>query len=349
MSRRTLVGLWKANVPAGVWIYVPLWFGAIILGLDGRTPPWGTIALFLLTVAVIYSIAEIANTYTDRDEDKIYRPTNPLVTGELSLKTARAAFILQNLLGGALIIALCVVTRSYSLAIVLAAGWAVALFYSVPPLRLKETIFSPLVIALGDALLPLAAWLSVEPSLTAENGFIIAFSIFCFVYTLGAGMTIKFRKTSLALDSGLIKLEKGGSVYNLRIVGLGLKVKTAIVLGAILTLGAFILVPIFWHLGRFDMPLSVGLLTLPLISTVLAMVLQIKDPLNNTTKSLLLMGVAWTTVILLLFGIAVASLIHWGFIILACIFFLIAFILLMSTVEPLGLKNLSSAKRESQS
>ncbi|MBM3157672.1 MAG: hypothetical protein FJ004_10375, partial [Chloroflexi bacterium] len=77
--KQTLAGLWKANVPPFVWLWSPFWIGAIILGLDGATPEWTATGIFLATMAVLIAIAQYANTYADREEDRLYIPSNPLV------------------------------------------------------------------------------------------------------------------------------------------------------------------------------------------------------------------------------------------------------------------------------
>ena len=323
-------------------MYLPLWIGAIILGLDGEAPEWGPIALFMATAIILYSIAEFANKYADRDEDWLYWPSNPLVTGELDAGTARNALVLQNIAAGLLLVALLLVTLNYSLIIALIAGWFIGLAYSVPPFRFKETLAGPFVVALGDAILPLVGWLVVAPA----NSFIGAFFLFCFVFTFGVGITAKFRKTFHALNRGLIQVERGGSIYNLSTVGLKLKVKTAMPLEAITALGAFILVPIFWHLEIFDMPLSIGLLTLPLALTVLAIVLRVKDPLNNGPKCALFMGMAWIFIILSLFAVALTSLLHWGLIVLAIVVYTIGGLVLFRTIQPFGLKALTAPWQE---
>lgn len=339
---RTLAAVWKANIPAIVWMCSPLWIAPIILGLDGKTPEWGPIALFVIAVTAIMAIAEFANTYTDRDEDWLYFPSSPLVTGELDAGTARKAFILQNMLAGALLIALVLVTHSYSLMMVLIAGWLVGLAYSLPPARLKATVASPFLTALGLALLPIAAWLVVAPL----NDFIIAFGAFFFVYSFGFGVTQKFRKTFHALNSGEIQIQQGSSVYNLRTVDLGLKVRTAMASEAIASLGAFTLVPVFWHLGIFDAKLSIGLLVLPLAFTVLSIGLRIQDPVENGQKCVLFMTMAWALIGLLLFAVALTSLIDWGFVVLVCIVFLVGSVGLLRTMHPFGRKSFTAPWRE---
>ena len=85
MSRRTLSGLSKANLPQWIWACLPFWVGSLIWALDGKTPDWGIISLFIVTVIIIQASAELANTYVDRKEDHIFVPSNPLVTGELTV------------------------------------------------------------------------------------------------------------------------------------------------------------------------------------------------------------------------------------------------------------------------
>ncbi len=291
----------------------------------------------MVAVTIGMGIAELSGTYSDRDEDRIYGPTNPLVTGELDVRTARKALIVQNILAGSLGFALMLVTLNPSLVIAMIVGWFVALSYSLPPLRFKETVAAPFFHALGVALLPIFAWLIVEPSLTAINGFIIAFAAFLFLSSFGFGITIKFRKTLLALNSGLI--QQSSNLYDLGTVGFKLKVGTATALEGITTLGAFILVPIFWHLGIFDMALSVALLSLPLPFAVLAIAMRIKDPVKNGETSVWLLGLAWVFVILSLLAVALASVIHWGFAVLSCILFLLVFSLFVRIVHPWGCKS----------
>ena len=338
MSWRSLVGVWKANLPQWVWWAFPFWIGAIVFALDGRAPEWGTVILFLATVAVLYSIAEYANTYADRDEDWLYVPSSPLLTGELDAGTAKKAFILQNILGGLLLIALLVVSNfNYWLIIALAVGWAVGLTYSLPPFRFKETVAGPFFWALGLGLLPIVGWLAVEPSLTARSGLILAFAGFWFVHSIGVAITMtKLRKTFDALMGGHIQVEEGRSVWDLRTVGLKLRVKTAVAIEAITGLGAFILVPIFWHLGILDMGLSIALLTLPLVFMILTVVYRLKGPVRNTRKCEQFGGMDYLFISLLFLVVALTSVLHWGFIILVSIVFAVVFLLLFRVVHPFG-------------
>ncbi|MBM3157322.1 MAG: hypothetical protein FJ004_08580, partial [Chloroflexi bacterium] len=254
--------------------------------------------------AVLIAIAQYANTYADREEDRLYIPSNPLVTGELTAKTARNVFILQNILAGSLLLALLLITGNYQLIIAITAGWVVGLVYSLPPLRLKETAWGPIPHALGMALLPIVGWLLVA----SLNKFIIAFALFLFIHGIGFEVTNKLRKSSHALGRGHIKENQKDDVYNISTVGLRLKVKTSMVIEAATTLGAFILVPVSWHMGIFDAPLSVGLLTLPLILTVVVIVLRIKAPLGNAPKCMLFMTMAWIFMALTLFAVALRGL-----------------------------------------
>lgn len=317
----------------GVWANFPVWIGAIVFGLGGRAPTlneWGPIGLFLITVAILLGLADFANVYADRDEDAIHQPTNPLVTGELEAGTARKAFILQNIVGGLFLIALLVLTLNYALMLAIVVGWFIALSFSLPPFRFKERVVGPLFFALGVSLLPTVAWLSVAPL----NVFIISFISFLFLHCLGWNVAIKLRKTSVSLGHGETRVEEGISTYSIKTVGLKLKVKTAIALEAIFTLGKFVLVPIFWHLGIFDMPLSIGLLTLPLALTVVAVVLRMKDPLGNARRCETFMALAFVFIVIAFFAAALVSFLHWGFVVLACAVFLIGCGLLQGAIRP---------------
>jgi 4-hydroxybenzoate polyprenyltransferase len=331
-----LTALVKANAPQWVWIYFPLWIACIILGLDGRSPEWGTLVLFFVTLTIFGAIAQFSNTYADRDEDWLYGPTNPLVTGELKVGLARRAFILQNIIAGVLLVALLLLTLNYALILAMMVGWFVGLSYSVPPFRFKETLFHPIIFALGLALFPIVAWLIVAPL----NDFIIAFAIFFFVWSFGFGITQKFRKTHLALDAGLIQMKQGGSIYDLNTVGFKLKVRNAMIIEAVMFLGSFALVPIFWHLQFFDSVFSIALLAIVLPLTIMGLILRIKDPIENSPRCNKRLGLAWIFIILILFAVSVSSLIHWSLAILACLVFLIGFPLLVRVIHPWGCKGL---------
>ena len=325
-----------------MWIGSPAWIGAVILGLDGKAPEWVGLALFIVTVLTIQSIAEFVNSYTDRDEDRIYGPTNTIVTRELDAGIAKKILVLQNIVAALLIAALAVVTLNYALISVMIIGWFFGLAYSVSPFRLKETVNGPLAHAIAFALLPVAGWLIVEPSLLAKNGFILAFASFLFLHSYGLGITLKFRKTLLALDSGLVSTKQDSDLYNLSTVGFRLKFKTAMYLEAIAALGSFILVPIFWYLGVFDAALSIALLALPLPLTALAMILRTKDLVKNSSIYKVSMTLSWILIVLTLFGYGLASLIPWGFAALVCVISLVGFPLLVRVVHPWGAKSLNA-------
>lgn len=338
---RTLVALWKANVPHWVWIGSPAWIGAVILGLNGKAPEWGVLGLFTAAVLAVQAVAEFANTYTDRDEDRLYGPTNPLVTGDLNAGTARRVLILQTIVAALLLLALLAVTLNYALVVVMILGWFFSTAYSAPPFRLKETVFGPFSHAIAFALLPIAGWLAVEPSLSATSGLIAGFAAVLFLHSFGLGITLKFRKTLLALDYGLIHVEPGNTLHNLSTVGFNLRFKTAIGLEELTSLGAFVLVPVFWHLGIFDAPLSIALLAVPLPLTALALALRWKDPVKNSARYKVLMTLSWILIVVTLLGAAIGGIFNPGLAVFVCLVFLAGFPLLVRIVHPWGSKSLS--------
>ena len=335
MNRKGLVGLFKANLPQFVWMSFPVYIGSFIYALEAedKDPEWVPITLFLITVTILVSIAEFANTYADRDEDWLYVPSNPIVTGELDAGTARKAFIVQNILGGAFLIALLAVTRNYWLTLALAIGWAVGYTYSMPPFRFKERVVGPLFFALGISLKPIVGWLVIGPL----NDFMIGFAVFLFIWLIAFQISgDKLRKTAIALNHGIIQSEGDSGVHSIGTVGLKLTVKTAIFLESFIGLGAFILVPIFWHLDIFNMTLSIALLTLPLVFMILTVVTRIREPLRNADKCGQLIGMVYSFIILSFCGVALANVIHWALAALICIIFLIVFRLLFRIVHPFG-------------
>lgn len=333
MNTKTLIGIFKANLPQYLWIALPLYIGGIIFALNGGPPDWGPIILFLITVTILYGIAEYANTYADRKEDPLYVPSSPLLTGELSEATARKAFIWQNIIGLLLLIVLLAITTNYALFVAVAAGWVVGLVHSLPPFRFKETVFCPFTFGLGLGISAIVGWLAVAPIST----FALAFGGLMFAECLSFAISsTKLRKTFDALKAGHINVPEGESVWNIRTSGLGMKVKTAVALEAILGLGSFALVPLFWRLGYFDWKLSVALLTVPLALMVLIVVLRLKDPVKNTKKCEQFAGMVYTFMILGFFGVALSTLIHWGWVILICVFIIIGFNLLYKYVHPFG-------------
>jgi hypothetical protein len=342
MNKQKLIGLWKLAFLPGVWIKLPLWISLIILGLDGQAPEWDELGLLLAIVPVIITIVEFANRYVDRDEDRIYYPGNPLATGEIDVGTAKKALIVLNILCGFLFIAISMVSLNYPLIAVLAVGWFIAVAYSLPPFKIKATFAALFVVSIGDALQSLAAWLSVA----SLNRFIIAFAVFWFFLNLGLGVTIKFRKTIEAFNRGQIRLDNGSSIYNIRLIDVRLKVKHAVALEALFALGAFILVPIFWHLGIFGSTFSILLLTLPLVCAITAVFLRIRGPFKNGMKSLVFLTMAWIFVMLSLLAVAISGQIHWGFAILACITVLVVALLLFRTVQTFGIKAVAAPWQE---
>jgi hypothetical protein len=205
---------------------------------------------------------------------------------------------------------------------------------------LKETVHCPLSHGLALALLPIAGWMAVEPSLTARNGFIVAFAAFFFLSSFALGITLKFRKTLVALDAGLININQGSALSSLRTVDLGLKFRNAMTLEDITSLGAFILVPIFWHSGIFDATLSIGLLTLPLPLAVAAIIMRIRNPIEYSSHYKLLTTLSWIFIVVIFFGFALASAVPLGYAVLACIIVLAGFPILTRIVHPWGCKSI---------
>ena len=288
----------------------------------------------MFTAIMVQATAEFANTYIDRQEDSVYVPSNPLVTGELTEGTARKALILENIVEGILLLALLLVTQNYYLVITMAVTWFAGLAYSLPPFKFKETLAGPVSFALPTALIPIAAYLLVVGSL---DTFVIAFAALLFVGTFGANIsTGQLRKTAEALTHGLINIEKSVSMCNIRTIGLGAKLKTAVALEAVASLIAFILVGIFWYLDIFPMVLSIALLASSLPFALLTVLFRIKNPVGNAQKCVQFAGVAALFVMLSLFSVALIDGLqwHWGFAILACIVFLIGFALLFKQVRP---------------
>jgi len=329
-------------MPPLVWGASPAWIGAIVLGLNGSPPEWDNIALFAVTIMLIQAITEFANSYVDRSEDKVYFTSNPLLTGELQVEIAKKAFVAENIIIAALVLALSIVTINYLLIIVILAYWFAGIAYSLRPFKFKQTLAGPIFIALVSIPLPISGWLVVAPL----NDFIIAFAGFFFLHSFGYGITHKFRKTYHALRDGIIHLEQGSSVYNLKNIDLGMKVKTALALEAIATLGAFCLVPIFWHLGIFSTAFSVALLALPLPFTVWSIVVRIKKPIENVQKGVMFMTMSWALIIICFFATAIATLVPWGFAVLSCIVFLIVFALLLRTVHRFEFKAVTAPWQE---
>jgi 4-hydroxybenzoate polyprenyltransferase len=335
MNRRTLSGLSKANLPQWIWACLPFWVGSLIWAFDGKSPDWVVLALFLVTVIIIQATAELANTYIDRFEDRIYVPSNPLVTGELTEGTAKKALIVENLAVGILLVVLLSITQNYLLIITMVVAWLIGLAYSLPPFKFKEKITGPLSFALTTALIPVAACLLVN----SLNSFMIGFAVFIFVGTFGANIsTGQLRKTAEALTHGLIKIENGDSICNIITIGLRVKLKTAMALEAFSGLTAFVLVGIFWHLDIFPMVLSIALLGLSLPFMILTVLFRIKSRIGNAQKCVEFAGLAALLATLSFFSVALTNVLdwHWGYAIMTSIAFLIGFGLLFKQIHPFG-------------
>lgn len=274
--------VFRANYLHWVTPLVLLWLGLIFWGLGGfpAASQWGTIIFALLAAAFIICITEFADIYSDRFEDRVYRPTNPLVSGDLKIGTARKIFIAENIIGVPLLGSLLGVTGNYPLVLALVAGWIGGLIYALPPFRLKgRKIIGPFEFGLCCALIPLVGCLVVEG---LAPSFIAAFTLFTFVGGSGVGITTKLRRTSEALNSGLIT---GSNIFNLETIDFGLKVRNAMILEAILVAGAIILIPVFGLLGMFDQMLVIFLVSFILPPVLIGFALRFKEPIKNLKKS----------------------------------------------------------------
>jgi len=281
---RFLVSLvFRANYLHWVGPLFLLWFGLIFWGLGGFPATggqWGTIIYALLVAAFIICITEFADIYSDRFDDRVYRPSNPLVSGDLTIGTARKIFIAENIIGMPLLASLLWVTGNYPLILALIAGWIGGLVYSLPPFRLKgRKIIGAFEFGLSCAILPLVGWLVVIRELDL---FIGAFALILFVGGSGVGITTKLRRTSEAFNSGLIR---GSNVFNLETIDFGLKVKNAMIIEAILIAGAIILIPVFGLLEVFDSILVILLVSFVLPTVLVGYALRLREPIRNLKNS----------------------------------------------------------------
>ena len=279
--------IFRANYLHWVGPLFLLWLGLIFWGLGGfpaTASQWGTIIFSLLVAAFIICITEFADIYSDRFDDQVYRPSNPLVSGDLKIGTARKIFIAENIIGVPLLASLLWVTGNYPLILALIAGWIGGLIYSLPPFRLKgRKIIGPFEFGLSCAIIPLVGWLVVrglDPSL--DPFFIAAFALFLFVGGSGVGITTKLRRTSEAFNSGLIS---GSNVFNLETIDFGLKVKNAMILEAILVAGAIILIPVFGFLEIFEQILVIFLVSFILPPVLIGFALRFREPIRNLKKA----------------------------------------------------------------
>lgn len=282
-----------------------LWLGLIFWGLGTTNPgEWGTIVYSLLVAAFIICITQFAEIYSDRIEDRVHRPSNPLVSGELKIRTAKRILIAENVIGVLLLASLLWVTKNYPLILALLAGWIAGLLYSQPPFRLKgRRIIGPFELGLCCAFIPLVGWLVVKPLDT----FIAAFALFLFVGGSGVGITTKLRRTAEAFNSGLIS---GSNVFNLKTIDFGLKVKNAMILEAILVVGAICLIPVFGFLGIFDQILVIFQVSFVLPLVLVGFALRVKDPisnLKNAQRSFLLIGASLAAISVATF---ISSIVH---------------------------------------
>ena len=283
-----------------------LWLGLIFWGLGEFPSQWGTIIYSLSVAVFIICIMQFADMYSDRIEDRVYRPSNPMVTGELKIETAKRILIADNIIIAVLLLALFWVTKNYPLILALMGGWIGGLIASLPPFRLKgRKIISPFEFGLCCAVIPLVGWLIVKPLDT----FIAAFALFLFVGGSGVGITTKLRRTAEALDSGLIK---GSNVLNLETIDFGLKVRNAMILEAILVVGAICLIPVFGFLGVFDQILVVFLISFVLPPVLVGFVFRFKDPIRsvkNAQMSFLFMCASLQAIAMATF---ISSIVHIG-------------------------------------
>jgi hypothetical protein len=157
-------------------------------------------------------------------------------------------------------------------------------------------------------------------------------------------MTLKFRKTYLALNAGLIKVEEGSSIYDLSVVGSGPSVRIAMILEVATIIAAFALVAVCWALDIFDMPLSVALLVLSLPPALAGLMLRIRGPVENSVKAIQYIALGWTIVHCIFFAYALnrGLDLHWGFAVLVGIASLGGFLLLMKIVHPSGAKSMEN-------
>lgn len=273
--------VFRANYLHWVTPLFLLWLGLMFWGLGGfpaTASQWGTIVFSLLVAAFIICITEFADIYSDRIDDRVYRPSNPLVSGDLKIGTARKIFIAENIIGVLLLASLLWVTGNYPLILALIAGWIGGLIYSLPPFRLKgRKIIGPFEFGLCCAIIPLVGWLVVREL----DLFIGAFALTLFVGGSGVGITTKLRRTSEAFNSGLIS---GSNVFNLETIDFGLKVKNAMILEAILVAGAIILIPVFGLLGIFDPILAIFLVSFILPPVLIGLLSDLESPLGISRR-----------------------------------------------------------------
>jgi len=284
-----------------------LWLGLIFWGLGTTAPSgWGTIVYSLLVAIFIICITNFADMYSDRFEDRTHRQSNPMATGEFKIGTAKRIFIAENIIGVLLVVSLFWVTRNYPLILALVAGWVGGLIYSLPPFRLKaRRIIGPLEFGLCCAIIPLVGWLVVKP----VDTFIAAFALIFFVGGSGIGITTKLRRTAEDFSFGLIS---GSNVFNLKTTDFGLRVKTAVILEAILVLGAICLIPVFGFLGTFNQVLVIFLVSFVLPLVLAGFALRGKDPISNLKKAQISFILICATLPAISVATFISSIVHIG-------------------------------------
>ena len=283
-----------------------LWLGLIFWGLGEFPSQWGTIIYSLSVAVFIICIMQFADMYSDRIEDRVYRPSNPMASGELKIETAKRILIADNIIIAVLLLSLFCMTKNCPLVLALTAGWIGGLIASLPPFRLKgRKIIGPFEFGICCALIPLVGWLIVE----SLDTFIAAFALFLFVGGSGVGITTKLRRTAEAFNSGLIK---ESDVLSLETIDFGLKVRNAMILEAILVVGAICLIPVFGFLGVFDQILVVFLVSFVLPPVLAGFAFRFKDPIRsvkNAQMSFLFMCASLQAIAMATF---ISSIVHIG-------------------------------------
>jgi len=271
--------IFRANWLHAVGPLIFLWLGLIFWG-QGTTDleEWGTVIFALLVGVFIICMTNFADMYSDRS-DRIHRPDNPMVTGDITIKSGRNLFIAENIIGLLLLIILYFVTHKYLLILALAAGWIGGLMYSLPPFRLKgRKIIGPFEFGLCCAIIPLVGWLIVKP----PDAFIAAFALVLFVGGSVAGVTTKLRRTAENFNAGVLS---GSNTFALKTTDFGILVKNALIIEAILLIGAIGLILLFSFLGVFKQTLALYLVLscLPLI--LIGLTIRGKNPISNLKRA----------------------------------------------------------------
>ncbi|MBE0481853.1 MAG: UbiA family prenyltransferase [Dehalococcoidia bacterium] len=335
MSKRTLLGIWKANHPQWIWACLPFWAGSLLFASGGVSPDRGILALFIAAVVTLQATAEFANTYVDRYEDRVHFPANPLVPGELGPAAARKALLLECSAAGLLLLALLLVSLNYYLVLAMLAAWAIGMAYSLPPLRLKKTAAGPLSFALSTAAIPIAASLVFG----MPGMFMIAFALFLLIGTMGANLsTGQIRKTLESLVRSKKAPDRDVNIYELSTHKLGISIRTAVALEILAGLAALILVAGFWYAGVFDRALTIALFSSTLPFLAMTAVCRLRNPLKNFQRCVEFAGISALLIMLSYFSLSLTGVLqwHWYLAALASAAFLAGFFLLLKHVHPYG-------------